>query len=257
MQHAISLLAVVPMRKEPSHRSEMVSQLLFGEFVKMGERKDDFVPVISLFDNYEGWVQINQLTPIDAGEERQPAGYLTQFCGQVIVDGKSITIPFGAPLYSLGATPVHFGNRRLHGTLSPDVVWPVEGKAFSPVNLQPVIDLFLNSPYLWGGKSVFGTDCSGFVQQVFKLFGVKLLRDAYLQAEQGLLVEDFDKTVFGDLLFFQNEKGRVMHVGILLFNNQIVHASGRVRIDNLDKEGIINHETGERTHRFHSIRRFF
>jgi cell wall-associated NlpC family hydrolase len=104
---------------------------------------------------------------------------------------------------------------------------------------------------------VFGIDCSGFTQQVFKMFGVKLLRDAYLQAEQGAKLESIEKAGLGDLAFFQNANGKITHVGIVLENNQIVHASGKVRIDNLDGEGVVNMETRKRTHRLHSMRRFF
>ena len=120
--------------------------------------------------------------------------------------------------------------------------------------LPVVYQHFINTPYLWGGKSVFGIDCSGFVQQVFKMFGIKLLRDAYLQAEQGESVSSIEEGRAGDLAFFQNEKGRVTHVGLILEKGKIIHASGKVRIDTIDKEGIVT-ETGERTHIIHSVRR--
>jgi hypothetical protein len=259
MQPAISLLAVVPVRSEPSHRSEMVSQVLFGEYVTMGEKKDDFVAVQCGFDGYEGWVQASQLTSVADNQIRQPIGYLAAAIGDVAIDGRKCMIPFGAPVYEWqkAPAPLQFGNRELTYQLPEGAVWPVAGKPFTADTVLPIIELFLDTPYLWGGKSVFGTDCSGFVQQVLKLFSVKLLRDAYLQAEQGGAVSSLDEAAFGDLLFFQNEKGRVMHVGILLSENQIVHASGKVRIDTADTEGIINNETGEQTHRFHSIRRAF
>jgi gamma-D-glutamyl-L-lysine dipeptidyl-peptidase len=124
-------------------------------------------------------------------------------------------------------------------------------------SLKEVYNKFIDTPYLWGGKSVFGIDCSGFVQQVFKMFGMKLLRDAYLQAEQGSVVASLEESKLGDLAFFQNENGRVIHVGIILENNQIVHASGKVRMDTVDEKGIVNNETGKRTHQLHSMRRYF
>lgn len=110
---------------------------------------------------------------------------------------------------------------------------------------------------MWGGRSVYGIDCSGFVQQVFKLFGIRLLRDAYLQAGQGIPVQRIEESVLGDLAFFQNEEGRITHVGIILGNNEIVHASGQVRIDTVDGQGILNRDNGKRTHRLHSVRRYF
>lgn len=102
-----------------------------------------------------------------------------------------------------------------------------------------------------------GVDCSGFVQTVFKLFGVQLLRDAYQQAEQGILIERLEKVKDGDVAFFQNENGRVTHVGILLNSSKIIHASGKVRIDTLDEQGIVNTDNGKRTHHLHSVRRVF
>ncbi|MGZ3951372.1 MAG: C40 family peptidase, partial [Flavisolibacter sp.] len=133
--------------------------------------------------------------------------------------------------------------------------WESAHKKFKKENLQLAYQKFMNTPYLWGGKSVFGIDCSGFAQQVYKMFGIKLLRDAYLQAEQGTAVGNIEEAHLGDLAFFQNESGKVTHVGIVLENGQIVHASGNVRIDKVDKEGIMNVETGKRTHQLHSIRK--
>jgi cell wall-associated NlpC family hydrolase len=127
-------------------------------------------------------------------------------------------------------------------------------RKLTAATLAAVYQHFLNSPYLWGGKSVFGIDCSGFVQQVLKMFGIKLLRDAYLQAEQGQPVQSLQEAKLGDLAFFQNEKGKVTHVGIMLDEGKIIHASGQVRIDTLNKDGIVT-EAGERTHSLHSVRR--
>lgn len=259
MQSAICLLAVVPMRKEPSHRSEMVSQLLFGEYVERGEEKNDFVLVKCLYDGYEGWVQANQLTAVDEAQTHSTANYIGAYTAEVLVDGRSRQLPFAVPIYSLAnpGEPLRFGEQQVSYSLVEAAVWHSKGKIFSKESLDGVVQIFLDTPYLWGGKSVFGIDCSGFVQQVFKLFGIKLLRDAYLQATQGTEVKNLDEACLGDLLFFQNEQGRIMHVGILLENREIVHASGKVRIDTVDGDGIINRETGKRTHAFHSIRRFF
>lgn len=259
MQPAICLLAVVPMRKEPSHRSEMVSQLLFGEYVMMGEEKDDFVFVQCAYDGYEGWVQANQLTPVAPEQVLSTTNYIGAFTGEVTVDGRRRAVSFAVPVYNVVQPDgsLQLGTRQISYDLSGKAVWRSSEKSFTRESLDAVVQVFLDTPYLWGGKSVFGIDCSGFVQQTFKLFGVKLLRDAYLQAEQGEAVETLEDARLGDLAFFQNEKGRITHVGILLENYRIVHASGNVRIDTMDKEGIVNTETGKRTHHLHSVRRFF
>ncbi|WP_162944889.1 C40 family peptidase [Flavisolibacter nicotianae] len=259
MQSAICLLSVVPMRKEPSHCSEMVSQVLFGEYVTLGEEKEDFVFVTCQSDGYQGWVQANQLTTVADEQVLTTSEYIGVFTQEVFVNGRRRLMPFAIPVYSSGkpGDPLHFGNQQVSYKVSGTAVWNSNSKGFSKPNLDAIIQVFLDTPYLWGGKSIYGIDCSGFAQQVFKLFGLPLLRDAYLQAEQGTEVKSLKDARLGDLVFFQNEKGRIMHVGILLENKEIVHASGKVRIDTIDEEGIFNRETGKRTHRFHSIRRFF
>lgn len=259
MQPAICLLSVIPMRKEPSHRSEMVSQLLFGEYVTMGEEKDDFVFVQCAYDRYEGWVQASQLTPVTESQVHVTDEFIGVFTEEVFIDGLCRMMPLGTPIYkpSHPAEPLQFGNRKIIFNVLEDSVWTVKAHPLTADNLDKLVWMYQETPYLWGGKSVFGIDCSGFAQQVFKLFGVKLLRDAYLQAEQGTAVESLEEVKMGDLAFFRNEKGRVVHVGILLNNKKIAHAAGKVRIDPIDSEGIINQETGKRTHQLCGIRRFF
>jgi len=114
---------------------------------------------------------------------------------------------------------------------------------------------YLNAPYLWGGKSPFGIDCSGFTQMVFRIAGYSISRDSTQQAMNGKHVEDYSQARSGDLLIFKNESGKINHVGILLDSNKVIHASGKVRIDGLEEKGIINVETNQQTHLLHSIRR--
>lgn len=255
MNTAINFLSVVPMRKEPAHRSEMVSQLLFGEYVEILEEEKDFVRVKCLYDGYEGWVQASQLAPIKEVSETNK--YVSTWTEEVSINGRRINIPMCSPIYSTDQGKVHFGEVEINYFMDDDSFWDSSEKTISKFSLKEIYNKFIDTPYLWGGKSVFGIDCSGFVQQVYKMFGVRLLRDAYLQAEQGTAVENIDQASLGDLAFFQNENGRVVHVGIILEKGQIVHSSGRVRIDTIDKDGIVNNETGKRTHQFHSIRRLF
>jgi hypothetical protein len=237
----------------------MVSQLLFGEYVSMEEEKDEFVRVRCGYDSYEGWVQASQLTPVSGTQVHTTDEYIGTFTEEVFVDGRCRLMPFATPIYqsSIPAEPLSFGNRKIIFNVLQDAVWKVAERPFTADNLQKLVWMYLDAPYLWGGKSVYGIDCSGFAQQVFKLFGKKLLRDAYLQAEQGTIVESLEGARMGDLAFFQNDNGRVVHVGILLSNGKIAHAAGKVRIDPIDQEGITNHETRKRTHRLCAIRRFF
>ena len=122
--------------------------------------------------------------------------------------------------------------------------------------IKQIAFTFLNSTYLWGGKSVFGIDCSGFTQSVYKFLNIHLLRDAEQQATQGYLVGFLQQAHCGDLAFFDDEEGRIIHVGMLLNDHEIIHAAGKVRIDKIDTEGIINADTGLRTQRLRIIKRY-
>mgnify|MGYP003978580471 FL=1 len=114
--------------------------------------------------------------------------------------------------------------------------------------------MYLNSPYLWGGRTPFGIDCSGFTQMVYRLQGIDLPRDAYQQAEVGTTLSFVEESEAGDLAFFDNAEGKVIHVGIILDNNHIIHASGKVRIDRIDQQGIFNKEEGKHTHKLRLIK---
>ena len=254
MEKAICLLSVVPMRKEPSHRSEMVSQVLFGEYVLIGEEKDDFVFVTGDYDGYQGWVQRKQLTIIGEADFFQTKDYTVNFATTVSIGNTLLQAPYTTPVYQKDGLSFQIKGTKIEYLLLSAQVRSIGQLILNAQTLPAVYQHFINTPYLWGGKSVFGIDCSGFVQQVFKVYGIKLLRDAYLQAEQGMLVNSFEEARLGDLAFFQNEKGRVTHVGLVLDGGRIIHASGKVRIDTIDTEGILTEE-GERTHRMHSLRR--
>jgi len=121
--------------------------------------------------------------------------------------------------------------------------------------LKHTIKSYMNAPYLWGGKTPFGIDCSGFAQQIFKLCGYKLKRDAHQQYLQGSVVKNFEEAQPGDLAFFENEKNMITHVGILIEDQYIIHASGYVRKDKLDEKGIMNEESSTYTHKLVGFKR--
>ena len=120
--------------------------------------------------------------------------------------------------------------------------------------VKQIAHKFLNAPYLWGGKTPFGTDCSGFIQMVYKIAGYRLSRDASEQALQGNKVESLEEALPGDLCFF-GTKTKIVHVGLLLADNKIIHASGKVRMDGITKQGIHLASTNECTHKLQLIRR--
>jgi gamma-D-glutamyl-L-lysine dipeptidyl-peptidase len=249
MNTAICLLSVLPVRKEPAHRSEMVSQLTFGEYVQVLSEQDGFSHISCDYDGYEGWVQSTQLTSVS--KKLSTSKFIRSWSEEIKVNGRNIRIPMASPVYEdqvSDSISIDYFN--------PQNAWNTSGKIFSEAEMLPIAESYLQTPYLWGGRSVFGIDCSGFAQQVFKFFGIKLLRDAYLQADQGDAVNSFADSKACDLAFFNNEKGRITHVGIIISGNRIIHASSKVRIDTIDDNGIWNAELNKRTHELACIRRY-
>lgn len=253
MQYAVCTVAAAPVRKEPSHRTEMINQLLFGETMEVLETKEEWLKIRSLYDDYEGWLTHHLITDIPETVAKATINYIASgLINPITLPDQLINAPMGSALVGFDEeTRLLWDERyKYHGT------YRNVSKPFDLDLLSKTVHAWINAPYLWGGKTLMGVDCSGFAQTVFKVLGIKLQRDAYQQAEQGTPV-DLAGIRTGDLAFFHNENGRVTHVGIMLDNNRIVHASGKVQIDNLDAQGILNRENGKRTHQLHSVRRHF
>jgi hypothetical protein len=244
MSYIICTVPVSPMRFEPFHVSEMVSQVLFGESCILIEpATGGFIKVRTIHDGYEGYCSENQfmVSTMVPGEEILTADWINE----VSFDGVPMKVPFGSYIPSIGEV-VYNGNtwdRRAHGNNEQDLLI----SAF----------MFINTPYLWGGRSVFGADCSGFVQTVFRYMDIKLPRDAAHQAQKGELVSLLQEARCGDLAFFDDPEGDIIHVGILLNDSSIIHAYGKVRVDKIDNEGIVNTDTGNRTHSLRVIKRMY
>jgi len=254
MNNAVCCVAVSAVRAEPSHKSEMVTQQLFGDGVEVIGENKEWRNVRGCFDGYEGWCHFSHFTPvIDHIEQSVSPLIAGDWINVINLNGTEMRIPFGCDI-SIFFNPQYFITSQtfnFSGILWKDDVQGVFAERIVRTGMR-----FLNSAYLWGGKSVFGIDCSGFTQSVYKMLGIHLLRDASQQAGQGndVLFEDSET---GDLAFFTNEEGKITHVGILLDKHEIIHASGKVRIDLLDKEGITHKVTNQRTHRLTLIKRYF
>lgn len=244
-------LAIVPLRLEPSDRSEMTSQVLFGEHFKILEQTPKWSRIELAFDDYNGWIDNKQFREISETD------YLALSSGETILSGDLIEY-ITTPKNSLITIPLGASVAFLKSNINTEG-FTFDGTSVSGVktkkDLIETSYLFMNAPYLWGGRTPFGIDCSGFVQMVYKLNGFKLLRDASQQATQGEALSFIEESEPGDLAFFDNDEGRIIHVGIILDDNYIIHAHGQVRIDRLDHLGIYNIDTKRHTHKLRVIKK--
>ena len=235
------------MRLEPADAAEMVNQVLYGEHFKVLEIRKKWSRIRLAHDKYEGWIDNKQYKEINeedysAAEERTPllASDLLQMATST--DSHVLSLPLGAQLANLELT-----GDRYEGNFVSD---KKEKAAFINTAL-----LYLKSPYLWGGRTPFGLDCSGFTQMVYRLNGHRLFRDASQQAAQGEALSFIEESEPGDLAFFDKEEGLIVHVGIMLQDNYIIHCHGEVRIDRIDHTGIYNAERRMHTHKLRVIKR--
>ncbi|WP_411767414.1 NlpC/P60 family protein [Winogradskyella sp. A3E31] len=246
MLYGICNLGIIPMRSEPSDKSELVSQVLYGEHFKVLEKRKKWSRIRLAFDNYEGWIdnkQFLQILELDYLElDKSPLSLSKNLIDFVSDDNNLLTIPLGSTLNGKALLNHNFEGESI-------------SKKIDKSKLVETAFLFLNAPYLWGGKTPFGIDCSGFTQMVYKLNGYKLLRDASQQSTQGEALSFIEESEPGDLAFFDNSEGDIIHVGIIMEDNYIIHAHGKVRIDRLDHSGIYNSENNTHTHKLRVIKK--
>jgi len=247
MAKVICVVPVAPIRAEGSHRAEMVSQILFGETATIIHETKDFYQIQMHQDEYEGWCQKLQLQILPEGAAIITKGYTVNWVNSAVFNGQAIQLPMGTPIVS-------DAHANFELTYTSAILDSVNNKP-TQAAIEALASKFLGTAYLWGGRTVFGIDCSGFVQMVFKLFNIILPRDAYQQALVGEDVGFLAEARCGDLAFFDNEQGKITHVGILISSHQIIHASAVVRIDPIDQAGIVSSSTGLRTHQLRTIRR--
>lgn len=246
-KYAFCKVSVSPVRSEQRDASEMISQLLFGEPVEIIEYNYPWTKIQSLSDGYIGFVDHKQLISIS---EKEMKKWLNELCRENIPT-TLIDTPWGIQRLSCGS----FVSDEPSFQIGKSVFHRLEKYSPLTTTIYDFSTRYLNTSYLWGGKSIFGIDCSGFTQCVLGAFGIKLPRDAYQQQELGETVSYKDK-ISGDLAFFDNENGKIIHVGVIGDNDQIIHASGYVKVDNLYDEGIYSKNLHSKTHNLHSIKRF-
>ncbi|MFM2266649.1 MAG: hypothetical protein RL757_89 [Bacteroidota bacterium] len=257
-QPAVCRVAISPVRLEPSDASEIVTQILFGELVEILQIhpvKKLWAKVRCEWDGYLGWLDVRQLTPVSDvfyAEARENYAVVYDLTHETTSETHFQLLTMGARLPMFDGVSFRLGDARFsfagqavqRGRIPATADWAVK-----------LARRYSFAPYLWGGRSPFGIDCSGFTQSVFKFLDIPLLRDASQQATQGEEVGFVEATQAGDLVFFDNAKGKITHVGIMLDSEKIIHASGHVRVDRLDHQGIFNEERNEYSHQLRVIKR--
>jgi gamma-D-glutamyl-L-lysine dipeptidyl-peptidase len=258
MKYGIANLSIVPVRKEKSECSEMVTQVLFGEHFEISEEEENWFQICLANDKYQGWIDKKLCEIISESTyfqiENKPQVVTTEMVNNIFISTGQI------PLRIIIGSTLPFFDKKSNLFNIEDEKYRFDGiikKFYKKDNRENIVNLamnFLNTPYMWGGKTPFGIDCSGLVQVIYKVIGVAIPRDADLQADQGNLVNSVDIAQNGDVAFFENEEGKIIHVGIIIENNKIIHCSGKVRIDKLDFKGIFNKELNKYTHKLKFIK---
>lgn len=257
MKYGICNLPVIPLREDISNKSEMISQVLFGESFEVLENSKEHLYIRLAHDGYQGWISAKQQQIID--EEIFIALQEPQQLSDISTLAMVLKLGKEENMHLLPGSVLPFLEDNTFKINEQEFLFL--GLAREPVlsnfesEIAEVSQFYLNAPYLWGGRTLFGVDCSGFVQTVFRYFGINLRRDAWQQAEQGKQVDFIQEARLGDLAFFDNEEGRISHVGMMLSESEIIHASGRVKVDQIDYQGIYCAEENRYTHKLRIIKR--
>ncbi|MBW6536788.1 MAG: C40 family peptidase [Mariniphaga sp.] len=252
MDYGISGLSLIPVRKEPSEKSEMVTQVLFGEHFEIFEEMVGWSHVKLAWDGYEGWIDSKMITPLNVRRFYQLEKRAFAVTGDIlsivpVTNEQNLMLVAGSTLpvwrpylreFSIGSEKYKAAGEVFYG----------KSKNQRDVLITQALKYF-NAPYLWGGRSPFGIDCSGFTQVIYKMIGLTIPRDASQQVKMGTALSFVDEAKHGDLAFFDDEEGNIVHVGIIWKRNKIIHASGKVRIDNVDQFGIFNIDLKRYTHK--------
>jgi len=253
----ISVLSTAPLRESPSHKAEMANQLLFGELFEIKERKDDWWYIKTLHDGYLAWAHKSQIIEISNLTFEKISGikplYTTELVQLIYQHEQKRFIPLiiGSAIPYLNNNTFYIDEQQY--TYEGDTI------AIDKPKISQVIEtaqMYINAPYLWGGRSPFGIDCSGLIQMIFKINGVNLKRDAHQQALSGETISFITDAHAGDVAFFDNDEGQIIHTGLIVGKNKIMHASGYVRIDTIDHYGIFNYQQNKYTHKLRLIKRF-
>lgn len=241
----------VPLRAGPSHKTEMLSQILFGEKYSVIDKAGSWLKIETFFDMYTGWIDMDHLQH-SAVEDISGGQVLNRSLLCYKNDKTKIVLEPGCEIFNPDfEEKLFFAGNNKYTTVSEF------NNKFISTN-DTVTDLamkFINSPYIWGGRIPSGIDCSGLTQLVYKIKGIPIPRDSWKQSEAGKTIDFIDQAEAGDLVFFDNDKGKISHVGMILSRGLVIHASGRVRIDSIDHQGIFKAEIKDYSHHLRMIKR--
>lgn len=254
MTGSICPFGAIPVRKEPAESSELETQVLFGEVFYVLDSIPGWNLIRLEHDNYEGWIDEKTVIPSD---EKEIKRWLTS--NSVIISTpyqKLIREPQKSVQFISGGSRIVFNGEDLNNFMIGKREFYVQGVlSLRKPELEEVAKSYLNTPYLWGGRTFYGIDCSGLSQVVFKILGKNIPRNVSQQIECGSIVSFVEEAGSGDLAFFDDAEGTIIHVGICLGNGRILHSSGEVRMDYLDHQGIFNYDTQQYTHHLRVIKR--
>ena len=262
MKFGITHLAQISMREEPSHKSQLVSQLLFGDAYQIEEVLGDWLKIKTLDCGYEGYIDRklwNEMHEEDAAEYPSLNKYMvTDYLIFIKEFETNITFPvfIGSSFPYPQDHMLILGNAIFVVELPKESIFPKHPTLSDQQSaLLRFASGYLRAPYLWGGKTPAGIDCSALVQLTFKSVNIILHRDASQQVNDGEQIDFSTEWQVGDVAFFDNNEGKITHVGIICGKDKILHASGYVRIDILDTTGIYNKELEQYTHKLRVVKR--
>ncbi len=258
-KYGICSLSRIPVRATASEKAEMVTELLFGDLFEILTKHGSWMHIRMEYDRYEGWISGRNELPLTPEIFNQLKESMVCTSMEIVEELRDENSPQRFPVLMGSSFPrIHKHVFTLAGK-----EYRFTGKVSSPLqhitrkSLVNFAMLYLHAPYTWGGRNPFGIDCSGFVQMVYKMARIRLPRDAKDQAGIGELLSFPEEARPGDLAFFDNAEGEIIHVGMILENSEIIHASGQVRIDSLDHQGIYHMQRHEYTHQLRLIRNVF